>query len=140
MSALSNARWERFAQELAKGKSASEAYTLAGYAANEGNAGRLNRNEQVRARVSELKERAALRTELTLVSITERLVAIADKAEALGEAAGFSVARAAMMDAAKLNGHVVDRSENRNTIVRSHEDMLDDLERASTEEIVVARH
>jgi len=36
---LDNPRWERFAQELAKGKTACEAYVLAGYKANDGNAG-----------------------------------------------------------------------------------------------------
>lgn len=109
MPALPNARHERFAQELAKGKSASEAYVEAGYSANDGNAIRLKGNEKVQARVSEIQERAATRTEVTVATITERLLRLADKGESLGEASGLSVARAAAMDIAKLNGLVVDK-------------------------------
>jgi phage terminase small subunit len=114
MPALSNPRHERFAQELAKGKSQAEAYQIAGYEPSEPNASRLTRNDKVQARVAELQERAAIKTELTIASITERLLQIADKGEALGEASGLAVARASMMDAAKINGLIVERSENVN--------------------------
>lgn len=73
MPILKNARHERFAQELAKGKSATEAYVLAGYEANEGNAGRLNRNEQVQARVSEILGRAAEKAEITQEMVLREL-------------------------------------------------------------------
>ena len=56
---LKNARHERFAQELAKGKSQAEAYALAGFKPNRHNAARLNTNETVSTRVKELKARAA---------------------------------------------------------------------------------
>jgi hypothetical protein len=36
MGGLNNPKWERFAQEMAKGKSASEAYVLAAYSKNDG--------------------------------------------------------------------------------------------------------
>jgi len=36
MPPLDNRRWERFAQELAKGKTACEAYVLAGYKREQG--------------------------------------------------------------------------------------------------------
>lgn len=111
MSALENPKHERFAQERAKGKSADEAYQLAGYAENRGNASRLNSNESVQARIAELQGRAAKRVEITLASITERLLNIAEKAEKSEEAPMLSVARASLMDAAKLNGLVVDKSE-----------------------------
>ncbi len=114
MAILSNARHERFAQELAKGKSASEAYVLAGYKADDGNCIRLTGNDRVRARIAELQERAAAKTELTVATITEDLLRIARAGEALGEASGLSVARAAMMDAAKINGLIVERTENVN--------------------------
>lgn len=68
---LKNPRHERFAQELAKGRSAIEAYVAAGYQANEGNAGRLNRNEQVQARVAELVGKGAERA----IATVERTVA-----------------------------------------------------------------
>lgn len=113
MPALTNPRHERFVQELAKGKSQDEAYELAGFKPDRGNAARLTANDSIRTRLAELQERAAIKTEMTVASVTERLLSIATKAEALSEAAGLSVARAAMMDAAKLNGLVIDRKEVR---------------------------
>lgn len=109
MPALENPKHERFAQELAKGKAADEAYAAAGYKPDRGNASRLTANDSVKARVAEIQERAAIRTEITVASITERLLAIAAKGEAAEEAPMLSVARASLMDAAKLNGLVVDR-------------------------------
>lgn len=117
MPVLPNSRHEIFAQELAKGKSASEAYVTAGFKANDGNAIRLKGNERVGARVAEIIGRAAIRAEISVASITADLLRIAEKSEKLGEAPGLSVARAAMMDAAKLNGLIVDRSESQNTNV-----------------------
>lgn len=111
MPALENPKHERFAQELAKGKTQAEAYKEAGYIGDETAACRLSRNVKVTGRVAEIQERAAVRAEITVASITERLMRLADKGESLNEAAGFSVARAAAMDAAKLNGLVVDKSD-----------------------------
>lgn len=122
MPVLSNQRHERFAQELAKGKSASEAYVSAGYEESRSAASRLSANVNVQSRVSELKERAAVRAEISVANITDDLRRIAQKAENLGEAPGFSVARAALMDAAKLNGLIVDRTEN----VNIHHDITDE--------------
>lgn len=118
MAALANARHERFAQELAKGKTADEAYQEAGYAENRGNAVRLKANERVAARVAEIQERAALRTEISVATITERLLAIATKAEGKDEAPMLSVARASLMDAAKLNGLVVEKQEHTGRIIQ----------------------
>lgn len=114
MPPLSNARHERFAQELAKGKSATEAYADAGYEESRSAASRLSANVNIQSRIAELKAGAAARTELTVASLTEDLLRIAKKGEELGEAPGFAVSRAALMDAAKLNGLIVDRSENVN--------------------------
>lgn len=109
MAALANPKHERFAQALAKGMTADEAYQEAGYAENRGNASRLKANESVAARVAEIQERAAVRTEVTVASITDRLLAIATKGETSDEAALLAVARASLMDAAKLNGLVVEK-------------------------------
>jgi hypothetical protein len=49
-----------FLQELAKGKTADEAYQLAGYAENRGNAARLKANESIERRVGEILERSAI--------------------------------------------------------------------------------
>jgi phage terminase small subunit len=54
MSALKNTRHERFAQELAGGKSASEAYAIAGYSPNRRNASVLRRHQDIQSRLGEL--------------------------------------------------------------------------------------
>lgn len=111
MAALSNPKHERFAQALAKGETATAAYEQAGYEPNEGNAGRLNRNEQVQRRVAEILERAATRAEITVASISDRLLKIAEKCERTSEANKLGVARATLMDVAKLNGLIIDKRE-----------------------------
>lgn len=108
---LKNPKHERFAQELAKGKGQAEAYAAAGYRGDRPHASRLATNGNISARVDELLSRAAKRTEITVASITERLIGIAEKGEALTDASGLSVARASLMDAAKLNGLVIDRTQ-----------------------------
>jgi hypothetical protein len=111
MAALKNPRHEHFAQELAKGATQVEAYGLAGYNPHDGAAARLCGNVRIQARVAELKERAAVRAEISIASATEALLRIAKKGEDLAEAPGLAVARGAIMDAAKLNGLVVDKSQ-----------------------------
>jgi phage terminase small subunit len=110
MPTLDNARHERFAQELAKGKTQEEAYKEAGYKGDRTAASRLSTNVNVQARVAEIQNRAAIRTEITVANITERLLNIAAKGETKEDAPMLSVARAALMDAAKLNGLVIDKS------------------------------
>src|SRR5690242_2719587 len=114
MPVLSNLKWELFAQELAKGKSAAEAYEIAGYKPNDGNCIRLKGNERVTARVAEIMNRAAVRTEISIAGITESLLRIAEKAEQLGEAAALNVAKGAWMDAAKVNGLLIERTQSEN--------------------------
>lgn len=106
---LKNTRYEQFAQARVKGETIDAAYVTAGFSPNRSNAARLNANERIQARIAELLANAAKRTELTVANLTERLIKIADKGENLAEAPGLSVARAALMDAAKLNGLVTDR-------------------------------
>jgi phage terminase small subunit len=109
--ALTNAKHERFAQELAKGRTQAEAYEAAGYAPSEPNASRLTSNDKVAKRVAEIQERAAVRAEITIAGLTESLMRLASKAEALQDASGFQASRASLMDAAKLNGLVVDKTD-----------------------------
>lgn len=109
MPALGNSKHERFAQELAKGRTADEAYQEAGYKENRGNATRLKANESVAARVAEIQERAAVRAEVSVAGLTKELQDILTLARA-GETAGhLNAARQSVMDIAKLNGLVVDR-------------------------------
>jgi phage terminase small subunit len=125
MPVLDNSRHEAFAQHLAKGLSASEAYTKAGYAESRSAASRLSTNVNISARVVELQTKSADRTVLTVAALTERLLAIAEKGESSDEAPLLSVARASLMDAAKLNGLIVDKAITAQT---SLEDMLDQLD------------
>lgn len=111
MTALANPKHERFAQELAKGKSQAEAYAEAGYAPSEPNASRLTRNDKVQARVAEIQNRAVIRTEITLASLLQeagviQAAAMADKQH--------SAAIAALTAKAKLAGLWVDKSETEN--------------------------
>jgi hypothetical protein len=69
MPILRNPRHEKFAQELAAGKSAAEAYQRAGYIKNFGNCIRLKGNERVAARVAELQHGGAVRAEVTVTSV-----------------------------------------------------------------------
>lgn len=70
---LKNQRHERYAQELAKGKSADEAYQLAGFKENRGNASRLKSNESIMKRVAEIQGRAAERAEITQADVLNEL-------------------------------------------------------------------
>ncbi|MFG1381261.1 terminase small subunit [Xanthobacter versatilis] len=108
---LHNGRRERFAQLVAEGRSVTDAYCEAGFRENRQNAHRLANEPDVRARIAALQQGAAARTEITVASITEGLMRIAQKGEAEGGAPGLSVARAALMDAAKLNGMLKDKLE-----------------------------
>jgi hypothetical protein len=125
MAVLPNAKHERFCQARAKGETIDSAYVLAGYSENRGNAARLNANESVQARIAEIQSKAATRTELTIASLTERLVLLADAAKGFGDASGVQASRACVMDIAKLNGMVIDKSMTAQTSV---EDLLDRLD------------
>ena len=116
MAPLTNPRHERFVQELAQGKSATEAYINAGYDVGSdksaGEAGsRLSKNVKVQQRLREVQGRVAVRTEITVARFTEDLLRIAKKAEDADSPPGFAVAKGAIMDAAKLNGLVIERKE-----------------------------
>jgi phage terminase small subunit len=66
-----------FAQALAQGKTATEAYILASYKANDGNASSMKGNERISARVQEIVGRAAERAEVSLERVLRELAAIA---------------------------------------------------------------
>lgn len=76
MPVLSNAKHERFAQEIAKGTAIGAAFVAAGYKANDGNASRLNGNEKVRARVGELLAAGAEQAGVTVQRIVEELAKV----------------------------------------------------------------
>ena len=73
MPVLRNAKHEIFAQEVAKGKSADEAYQIAGFKQNRGNATRLKSNESVLSRIDEILSASADRAEVTIEKVYREL-------------------------------------------------------------------
>jgi phage terminase small subunit len=108
MPPLPNSRREKFAQELASGHSATEAYKRAGYKGNYGNCIRLKGNESITARVLELQHRGAARAEVTVASLVRELDEARVEALRLGQA---SAAVAATMGKAKITGQIIERAE-----------------------------
>jgi phage terminase small subunit len=99
---LRNPRHEKFAQELAAGKTADAAYVLAGYRANRSNAARLSATRDIQKQVAEIQYVGAERAAITV----ETLIAEAEKArsKAMGEKGGAAAAVAAITAKAKLAG------------------------------------
>jgi phage terminase small subunit len=81
MPILTNPRHEKFAQGLAQGKPATEAYQNAGYAPNDGNCIRLKGYERVRSRVAELQAAGAERAEVTLEGLITEALSVEEWAE-----------------------------------------------------------
>lgn len=84
MAPLSNQRHETFALHRAQGKTADEAYKLAGFSPHRGNASRLSSNESILSRVTELQSKAAKKVEVSVEGLaTEleqaRVIAIAER-------------------------------------------------------------
>ncbi|WP_051334944.1 hypothetical protein [Bradyrhizobium sp. Ai1a-2] len=111
MPILKNGKHELFAQWLAKGKSQMDAYALAGFKPHSANANRLSGYESVRARVAELKERAAARSEITTESLIAELDEVLELAKAKGQTAA---AVSALKEKAILSGKRIERRENGN--------------------------
>lgn len=141
MAVLENAKHELFAQEIAKGRPQREAYKTAGFRAANNNvadvgASRLLSEAKLEARIAELLAVSAVSVGVTVEGQTTHLERIAKAAEQLGEVGGLSVARAAHMDIAKLNGLIIEKKEVRTGA-------LDDLPAATLaaarEQLIAAR-
>ena len=110
MGVLEHPKHELFAQELAKGKTATEAYVVAGYKHHDGNAATLRGNQRILDRVAEIQARGAVRTEITIESLTAMLLDDRAQAKELGQTAA---AVSAVEKVAKLHGLMIDRKEIR---------------------------
>jgi phage terminase small subunit len=108
MPILRNPRREKFAQELAAGHSAAEAYKRAGYKPNYGNCIRLKGNERVAARVAEIQYGGAARAEVTIASVLGELEEARTFAK---EKSNPSAMVSATMSKAKILGLIIDRRE-----------------------------
>ena len=108
MPVLANQRHEKFAQLLAEGKSASEAYVSAGYRANRHNAARLKSFESVRLRLLEIQTAGANRAEITLAGVLSELDQAIEIAKAKGQP--NALVNAAQLRA-KLGGLLVEKAQ-----------------------------
>lgn len=81
MPVLKNARHEKFAQALAKGMSATEAYAEAGYKGDRTAASRLSTNVNISQRVREISGRVAEKAEWSAADRLAALKRITDAAE-----------------------------------------------------------
>lgn len=81
---LKNPRHERFAQELARGKSQTDAYAVAGYKPNAGAACRLAENVKIVARVAEILGVAATLAHIDAAWVLKKAVALHEKALGAG--------------------------------------------------------
>jgi hypothetical protein len=108
-----NPRHERFAQLLAQGKSAVEAYRLAGYRAGDKSAEtagpRLFRNVHIQAHVADLQQKAASKTEITLEGLLEEAELQRSAAMAAQQ---YAAANGALKLKAELAGFYVQRKED----------------------------
>jgi phage terminase small subunit len=105
---LKNARHERFAQELAKGKSKAGAYKAAGFTGDRTAACRLSTSANVQRRVAELKAKAAEKVIVTVADIAHQLD---EDREFARELESPSAAVSATMGKAKVLGLLEDRSK-----------------------------
>lgn len=100
MPVLRNAKHEAFAQALAQGKTADEAYAQAGYKPNRGNATRMKANESIVKRIGEIQSRASEKAEW---SAADRLLALKRIMEATADT-DPRVAVSAISEANKMQG------------------------------------
>lgn len=114
MPVLPNARHERFAQELAKGKTADEAYENAGFKPNRGNAATLKAKQSIQDRVSEILGRGAVRAEITQEMVLRELgrLGFSDIRKAVRWGEGLSVADAETGEVRLVNGVALIGSED----------------------------
>jgi phage terminase small subunit len=73
MPVLKNPRHERFAHEIAKGKSLAEAHALAGFAGDRGNAWRLQQRNDIGRRINEIRTTGVQREAQALEKACEKL-------------------------------------------------------------------
>jgi phage terminase small subunit len=105
---LTNPRHERMAQYLAQGKTAQEAYELAGYKPNSSNASNMARKPHIRERLTEINKPAAARAAVTAESLLDEFEQAREQAMKNGREGN---ANNAIKGKAVLSGHWVERKE-----------------------------
>jgi phage terminase small subunit len=108
MPILSNTRRERFAQEIASGKTYTEAYVVAGYKDHDSNAAKMAKHPEIVARVSEIIGKGAADVEVTVGSLIREAGEIQAAAIAAGQ---MAAAVSALTAKAKIAGKWIERKE-----------------------------
>ena len=108
MAPLKSVRQERFCQLVKQGVPPLRAYASAGYQANNGAPYRLAENVRIKARIAELTRSFAVKTRVTVESLTSEFDRAIELAE---ETKNPSALTAAVVAKGKLHGHMVDRKE-----------------------------
>jgi hypothetical protein len=111
MPLLDNPKHEIYAQELAKGTTATRAYVRAGYRESRPAASRLSTNVNIQGRVAELQAVTAERAEITIESLLREAEKIWLAAMASGQC---SAAVSALILKAKLAGLWGKKRDNTN--------------------------
>src|SRR5450631_922212 len=133
MPILENPRHELFAQELATGKSASEAYALAGFKPSRKNASRLRAKEDIGRRVQELQAVSARSTAITIESICAELDQANQVAMERGQAAAMVSASTLR---AKLGGLMIERVEVGGPNAFDEAETIEDVIETTCEQLV----
>ena len=131
MPILKNARHERFAQELTRGRSQCGAYLAAGYKASSpstayAHGARLVRNGKVRARMNELQSAEEIKSLLTMQQHLEELRVLREMAKANCQ---MSAAIRAEELRGRLRGFYVDHVQHRdvNEFAQMSDEQLHDF-------------
>ena len=124
MPPLKSPRHEAFAQALARGMSAAEAYGQVGFKPHRANAATLARKEHISVRVAELQEeQLAIHQQATAAAAANKQVTIesliaeaeAARAKAMSEKGGAAAAVSALTAKAKLAGMWREKVDQHNT-------------------------
>jgi hypothetical protein len=108
MAPLRNPRHEAFVRGLLENKTALDAYEAAGYARDDANAARLNRNPKVVERLQEMQNEMMATSKVTVEGLIGELEAARVKATDLKQ---LSAAIKAIEGKAKLSGLLVEKKQ-----------------------------
>jgi hypothetical protein len=112
MPVLSNPRYEWFCQHLALGKTASEAYKLAGYKPSRSNASVLRAKQSVSDRLSEILQQSERKVVQQIEHTRDSILAELEEARQMAlELKNPSAAWQSAMAKAKILGLIIDRRE-----------------------------
>jgi phage terminase small subunit len=112
MPVLSNAKHELFCQHLALGKTATEAYEMAGYKPSRSNASVLKANQNISDRLSEILQQSERKVVQQIESTRESLLAELEEARQTARDRGNASAMvSATIGKARVLGLIIDRRE-----------------------------